>query len=335
MLNNYFITNKYLKYVIGTLLLLIALLSGFLYYNNHYTIKNMRGKHIFAETLNKIDSLDAIKIISPLSGEIYLHRVNGEWRFKQANDYFVDPEMITDFYNMVKKSLVIRMQSSNKDALRNFQLLNTNEAADGNGLGTLVETYDADGELMDSLIIGKRTGTEDQAYARLNNTNYALTISSLGKFDGYAESWVPYPLLQINIDFVEALGISGQSLGRDQIDNLLQHSSLIRDFFSVLDYIEYQGITLRSDLQQAYPDAQPQRIEVGMLGGMVYLFDIYYVEDSYWMTITLASTKIAHKSIIPFVQQNQRYFADWVFHLDYKQGQTLYRTRLSADMLNK
>jgi len=139
-------TDKYLKVILGCALLLVAILSGVALYNHYFDAKNMRGKYVFANSRQEIDNLSAIKIISAGGHEINLYRQGDSWRFKEANDYFVNTDMMQNFYNMISKSIVISVHNGKKSQLAENDLLNPQETTERDGVGTLVKTYDADGK---------------------------------------------------------------------------------------------------------------------------------------------------------------------------------------------
>lgn len=326
-------TDRYLKRILFATLLLLAILSGIAIYNHYFDAKNMRGKYVFANSRQKIESLSAFKIVSAGGNEINLYRKGDSWRFKEANDYFVNTDMIRNFYNMINNSIVISVHNGKKSLLAENNLLNPQETSDRSGAGTLLITYDINGGELDRVILGKKNGFEDYVFARDAEHSYSYTINSVGIFNGNPEAWIPYPLLQVQNQYIEGIALGGNEIDREQIDYLLLHSAIFRKLFDVLNFIDYQGNALRSDLRQAFPDAKPQRIEIAMIGGLVYIFDIYHVEGSYWMEITLASKRLAHKDILPFIQKNQQYFSDWVFQLATDQGELMYNIRIAHDKL--
>ena len=61
--------------------------------------------------------------------------------------------------------------------------------------------------------------------------------------------------------------------------------------------------------------------------GLVYILKIFEQGDSYWLAVNLEYTKIPRKEVIPFVNENKKYFDKWYFQLDTEQGKILYESK--------
>ena len=58
------------------------------------------------------------------------------------------------------------------------------------------------------------------------------------------------------------------------------------------------------------------------------MLNIYFADNTYWLTIHLQMNKIARKEVGAFVGENQKYFKDWIFQLNDEQGSALYDTQI-------
>ena len=82
------------------------------------------------------------------------------------------------------------------------------------------------------------------------------------------------------------------------------------------------------DFTADFPQAAPHQIRVETEIGLVYVLNVYQpAENDYWLAVSLESTRLARKEVQPFIAENQKYFADWVFNLDDSQGKILFNSR--------
>lgn len=277
----------------------------------------VRGEFAFAETRNNLKRLGHVQMITPDSGEINLYRRDGLWYFKEAKDYFVNVERLADFFKMMNTAMVERVIDENVNEIHQ------------NGLepqsGTILKTYDLDGKLLDDVIIGKRTD-KNSAFVRSTKTpKYFYIVSSVGAFSGQPMDWVPYPLLSIEHNLIHFLVINGRKLNRAKVEERILRSPAMRRLILALQYMDYVGLINRKDLlEDKTITPEKKTIKVGVVGGLIYDMDIYRVKGTYWIGITLRADKIARREVRPFVEQNQKYFSDWLFQLDNEQGKILF-----------
>lgn len=324
LLKDWDMKNKYLyfaAYFCGAVILLAVLAFEYMQYQQG---RNVRGQYTFANTRQHISELARIKIITALDGEINIIREDNVWRFKEANNYFANVEMLSEFYKMINNSIILTVS----DKMSPEQIgLAINKDGKPNS-GTIVETYDTQGQLLDSLVLADFVDVDDHRYARLTNRPYIYMINGAVRFSGRAETWLPYPLLSIPQNIVEEFVWNGETYNRYYFEKLLQHSAKGRMVMQILRFIEYQGLTTTLDFVKAYPMAKSKKIKVVTIAGLIYNLYVYHAEGTYWLKVTLSSTKVPHKEVIPFIKNNQKYFDKWMFQLNDQQGAMLYRLDL-------
>lgn len=298
----------------------IALLffCGALWHQRYVTAGQVRGQFVFEQTRNNIRRLAKIKMTTPENGEINIYYKNGDWLFKEAKDYFANVHRLSEFYNMANNSLI--------EAVRPAATAELNDKNLTVETGTKIVTYDMADQVLDELIIGKHSnGASAYAY-NPQNKGYYYIISDVGSFSGKAEDWVPYPLLTIDERMIKAVKTEKIVLDRAQIEQLqTQSQPAIQKMLSVLSFIGYDGVSVKSELlSDEAQNIQPHKIEIIMAGGLIYEFEIYEIEDLYWLSIKLKADKIVYKDVPSFIDNNQKYFADWLFLMNTRQGKTLY-----------
>ncbi|MBR1825167.1 MAG: DUF4340 domain-containing protein [Alphaproteobacteria bacterium] len=310
--------DKYFRYV-WIFVAVAAVLFGMSVYRQYNSdAGKIRGQYAFAQTRDNIKLLQHIKMTTPESGEVNLEFADGDWRFKEAKGYFINVNRLADFYAMVNSALIETVNPAAKETLEKQNL--TPET------GTVVITYDNTGNVLDEMIIGKRYD-DDSVYAYSEkNKGYYYIIGPVGAFAGGARDWIPYPLLSIDGGRIRRMILRGHLFEGEKLEQLMQSSFNMQRALGVLSFIGYDGVSLKSDLaEDKYADIKPRTLDIVMDNGLIYAFEIYEIEDLYWLGITLKVDKISRKGVASFVKQNQKYFADWLFLMDTRQGRTLYK----------
>lgn len=308
---------KYIRRAFIFLAAAVLFFGGALWHQRHIAAGQVRGQFAFEQTRNNIRQLGKIQMTTAEGGEINIYRKSGDWFFKEAKDYFVNVHSLADFYKMANNSLIEAVRSAEAAELEDKHL--TLET------GTKVVTYDTVGNVLDEVIIGKHlNGASAYAY-QPKNKGYYYIISDVGAFSGMPEDWIPYPLLTVPENLMKTVKTEKSVLSKAQIEQKAAADAGMQRVLDVLSFISYDGVSAKSELlSEEARSVQPRKIEITMAGGLIYAFEIYKIEGLYWLGVTLKTDKIARKEVPPFVKNNQKYFADWLFLMNTRQGKTLY-----------
>ena len=310
-------TDKYFRYVLIFAVITAVLFGMSMYYRFDTDASKIRGHYAFMQTRNNIKLLRQIRLTTPKSGEVNLVFADNEWHFKEAKDYFINVNRLADFYDMVNNALIKTVNPVNQKVLAEHHL--TPET------GTMVVTYDNQGNVLDEMIIGKHYD-DNLVYAYYaKNKGYYYIIGPVGAFSGDAGDWIPYPLLSIDTNHIRRIIIQGRLYEGEKLKKLMQYSFNMQRAFGVLSFIGYNGVTTKSELaEDMTAEVESRTFDVVMDNGLIYAFKIYEIESLYWLEITLKSDKISRKGVAEFVKHNQKYFSDWLFLADTRQGKILY-----------
>lgn len=313
------------KYILGSILFVLTsllILAGVWGYSRYRQGANVRGEYALSATRDKINYLGNIKISTSSGGEFNIHRLSdGSWRFKEAKDYYVNEDMLASFFKMVKNSVIVSVLPVDDEFLQQNNL--TKET------GIKVETYDYDGKLLDKVILGKWIPEQQLMMIKSSaNEHYAYAVSAINNFSGSPQDWIPYPLLNIKTSEIKSVIINGNKKDYREFNKLLSSSSAWREFARVLDFVEYQGLTYKSDLADLPPDTKVRQIDVLMLTGMFYKLTVLNVGTSYWVLISMDAQKVFTREAINVAADTYRYYADWVFQLMEEQGKALFNGEL-------
>lgn len=324
------------KYLLLTLISVVfmALFAGIsVWYSQRKQGENVRGQYAFAETRSNIRRLRHVKLTTADTGEINLYLKDGVWYFSEAANYFVNPEQLADFYYMLNNSIFTSVSKTHKDDYEQKSLLSPLDNSKNSG--TLVETFDEEEKLLDSVIIGKSDSQGEERFARVKKYPYVYKISAVRGFSGVAGAWIPYPLLEIPTYAVRNIFIQNIKLSEKAVAAYLPYSENLQKLMKILAFLEYDGIAYKIDFTNDYPDAEARQMSVETKVGLIYNFKIYKIGNGdYWLEVELDKSRISQKGVDSFVAENQKYFKDWVFNLNDEQGEFLYETR-AANIVDK
>lgn len=310
-------SKKYLWFALVFSLVAFLFCGGVWLYQKSQKEDLVRGEYAFIASKNNLRHIGRIQMITPENGEINIYRRDGLWYFKEAKDYFANVERLSTFFKIVNEALIERADAVSATDLHHMEL-------DENG--TVLRIYDLNDQLLDAVVLGVRLD-KDSIYMRPEeNSNSAYLIGPVGAFSGHPMDWIPYPLLALDHEQINKLVIRGRELNRRKIEDRIMRSPAMRQLILTLKYVDYSGLVYKADILEddtLFVEMHP--IEVVMDNGLTYALNIYKVqEDSYWLGITLKADKIARLEVRPFIEQNQKYFADWLFQLNDEQGKILF-----------
>lgn len=318
-------SKKSLKLIILLVILTAVLLGAVLFYRKATDEQNLRGTYTFAAARQNIKSIAEIVFKAPQYGDVTIYRKDNAWYFKQAGDYFANTDMLAIFYAIVGKSVIVSVMPATKDILKENNLLSAEESENGVGEGTEITIYDNEGKLLDEIIMSNVSDNTDYALARKKGSLYMYVISGVGYFSGAPSSWIPYPLLSVQPQYLKSISFEDKVYTIEELKHFNNEAEKVNKIVETAAFIDYQGIVKKEDFISSLPSAvQPREIRFHMIGGFIYIFRIYKLDESYWMQVELANDSVAHTGVPSFVAEYQKYFSDWVFELFDENGEIFY-----------
>lgn len=320
------------KYIISALIFVFIATAALIFsgwYKQYKKDANVLGQYTFAETRQNIRRMAHVRITTAADGSFNINRRGEYWRFQEAADYFVNPDSLANLYNMINNSVIMNVQTGDKKLFADAGLVAPTAAkAKAKFKGTRIEIFDDEENLLNDIIIGNSLNDGEYHFARQTDGSYVYNVSQIGIFNGSPQSWIPYPLLKIKENMIEALVLDGRILSRQLLHDIKPHLSFIKDLLDALSFLRYDGIAKLPEFKQTFPDVQPQTVKVVTPLGLIYTLNIYHTDDAYWLTVYLQMDKIARTEVATFIGENQKYFKDWVFQLSPEQGAALYNTQI-------
>lgn len=316
---------KSLKLIILLVILTAVLLGAVLFYRKATDEQNLRGTYTFAAARQNIKSIAEIVFKTPQSGDVTIYRKDNAWYFKQAGDYFANTDMLAIFYAIVGKSVIVSVMPATKDILKENNLLSAEESENGAGEGTEIAIYDNEGKLLDEIIMSNVSDNTDYALARKKGSLYMYVISGVGYFSGAPSAWIPYPLLSVQPQYLKSVSFEDKVYTVEELKHFNNEAEKINKIVETAAFIDYQGIVKKEDFDASLSESvKPREIRFHMIGGFIYIFRIYKLDESYWLQVELANDPVAHTGVPSFVAEYQKYFSDWVFELFDENGEIFY-----------
>lgn len=318
-------SKRSLKLIILFIFLTLVVLGSVLFYQKATNEQNLRGTYTFAAARQNIKSIAKIVFKTPQFGNVTIYRKDSAWHFKEAGDYFINTDMLRIFYAIVSKSVIVSVTPVTTDILKENNLLSAEESKDGEGEGTEIAVYDNEGKLLNEIIINKGSDNNDYAVARKKGSMYMYVISRVGYFSGAPSAWIPYPLLSVQQQYLKSVSLRDKLYTAEELKHFNNEAEKVNKIVETAAFVDYQGIVKKDDFFASLPKlAQPREIRFNMIGGFVYIFRIYKLDESYWLRVELANDAVAHAGVPPFVDEYQKYFSDWVFELFDENGEIFY-----------
>jgi len=311
----------------GLLILSIAVFCSFRYAQDEDN-RNVRGQHVFAQTRENMGTLQQIHISAPQSGikfTVYLSDDN-IWRIKELSDYFASPSMLAEFYAMVNNSLIMKVSEGNEKLFSAYSLFAQSEKYPSESVGTVVETYDKEGNLLDKVVIGRAEENSEYYFARKEESSFIYSINKVNGFSGEPGAWLPFPLLEIHRSIITSVERNGVRLNDDVLEAGYLQSAKVKEFLRTLSFIGYQNIVTKKKFAERLKEAELHSLSVETVVGLVYVLDVYKIDDKYWLGVTLKSTRVSKKEVPGFISENQKYFENWLFQLSDDDGKVLYNS---------
>ena len=291
----------------------VILFTSFIYIQKQHE-KNLRGTYTFSNTKDNIHIMKTIKIKNNENEELTIYREKDVWKIKEAADYYVNPHILVNFYDMIHNSIITTvLEEEYNDETENK---------------TIIETYSEDNNLLDRIILGKEAENKKYKYAVINNNSISYLINNTEKFSSDLYDWVPHPLLRLPYQDISFLEIDGKKINKNILEKILPYYEEIAKGLKFFSYMTYESIIKKEDIFKIIPQDKPHNITITISSGIMYSFDIYKTGDLYLISITLNTTRIPRKEANEFVKNNQPYYSDWLFAINSDIGSILYNLTL-------
>ena len=287
---------------------------------NVYVEENPVGKFLFEET-NK-QGIDVAQIVVKTSNlQISLYYENKFWHVKEADSYYADLITVNKLFQDINQAKIEAVATgiSSKDAgVEQGRNIN----------GTQIQTYNQKGELLDSILIGKKKN--NFWYASRVGSNQIYMISGGFALPDKLNYWLQQPLISLLPENVESMIIqstTGQQLAyrlseKSPFFNLKQQPTNVIPLLDKFVLFNYQNV---KQIQNTPLDSlQPEKtIVLFPYSGLIYGIEIFKIEGEYWIRVDLSITKLPTKVASDYIKDSLFLYKGWAFKIDKKLGKYL------------
>lgn len=308
--------------IISLLITCISVAAAYLLLQsqNVYMEENPVGNFLFEET-NK-QGTDITKIVVKTSDlQVSLYYENKFWHIQEADGYYADLITINKLFQDINQTKIeaLSMNVTAKEA---------GVEQGRNASGTQIQTYNQKGELLDSIIIGKKKN--NFWYASRSGSEQIYLIS--GNFDlpDSMNYWLQQPLISLLPENVESLLIqssTGQQLAyrlaeKSQFLNLKQQPVNVIPLLDKFVLFTYKDV---KKIQNTPLDSlKPQKIIILFpYSGLIYGIEVFQIEGEYWIKVDLSITKLPTKLASDYIKDSLFLYEGWAFKVDKKLGKYL------------
>lgn len=293
---------------------------------NIYIDENPVGNFLFEETNKQGTDVNKIVIKAP-NIQITLFYENKFWHIQEADGYYADLITINKLFQNINQAKI--------------ESLSINVKAKDAGVeqgrymsGTKIQTYNKNGKMLDSVIIGKKKN--NFWYASYSGSEKIYLISGDFDFSDRLKYWLQQPLISLSPENVESLIIqssTGQQLAyrlseKSSFFNLKQQPTNViplLDKFVLFTYKDVKKIT-NTPLESLQPE---KMIVLFPYSGLIYGIEIFKIDEEYWVKVDLSITKLPTKLAKEYIKDSLFLYQGWAFKIDKNLGKYLVNFKIN------
>ena len=279
------------------------------------------GNFLFEKT--NLEGEKVQKIIIK-SGQIQatLFYENKFWKIKEADNYYADLVTVNQLFQNIN-SAKIEAEITDKNEEETGLIIGKD-----NPSGYEIQTYNAAGEMLDDVIIGKKIN--NFFYAKNANSPEIYMASGDFLFSDKLYYWLQQPLITLKPENIESLIMqnpTGQQIAFRKGNgaffyNIKQQRTNILPLLEKFMMLTFIGV--KNSQNTPMKDEQAQKTIVLFTNpGLIYGIDLYKVEDQYWIKVSLSISKLPTKMAQDYIKDTQFLYQNWYFKLDRQTGSFL------------
>lgn len=310
---------KFLKS--GFLLLMVSALFavGVIYATSNQNSRQYIGNLVFAKSSSQIANIGEI-ILKPPSDTITLSVEDNLWRVKEANNYYANYTFIKELFDEISNSSFYRKQNPLSEAkLTKYDL---------DAKGFQINVFDKNGQLLNSVLIGKKTANGLYHFAKIKDNSDVFLITGKYSLPQKTFSWLEQPLLAIADNSVLAITLDNQGFERSDITTPFHISGTNTDanIKGLLRQFEYlpaiSAISAHNFNALGYQEQK--NITITTFDGLIITIKLYGNGQEYWINISLSSTTLPTTKISDYIKDNAFLYDNWYFEISPQVGKLLF-----------
>ncbi len=291
-------------------------------YKNEPQINN--GRLIFAQTVAQ-KNISKVIITSP-ENTITFEADNNMWLIKESDYYYANIELFNLLLNDFHTARYIGKQAFNPSLLEKLSLLMP--AKEKIGAGTLIETFDEQGNKLDAIIIGKKNKKNNFYFVRPADKEEVWIADGNFLLPTEIYSWLMQPLFEFPENIFDAISItqSGKTATAERTDarsyffnngNVVFPQSVI-ERYSYL--ITEKVLSVQNFDEILFP--HHKQIVLSTFNGLKLTTDMFYDNQDYWIKITLSPMVLSTAAVNAYIKDNAFRYDGWYFKIPPAAGKT-------------
>lgn len=310
---------KFLR--LGLLLLVVSALfaATVIFIFSSQVNRRVTGTLVFAKSSAQIADIGEILLKTP-TDTVTLNVDNDLWRIKEVDNYYANYKFIKELFDEINHSTYYRKQTEMSDVKLNKYDLNAN--------GLSITVFDKGGQLLNSVIIGKKTGNGLYRFALIPETGEVYLITGRYIFPKKLYSWMEQPLLALEGNEVTSLSVNNQTIKRDEVfvpfhlagtEMTVNPDGLLK-LFSYLPALDAKS----SQNFNTEAFANQRAIEITTFDGLIVSLELYENKDDIWLKISLSTTTLPTTKTNDYIKNNRFLYDGWYFKINPVVGKTLF-----------
>jgi len=308
---------KHLK--IAGLIFSLGLVFLFFGFTENKTLfyKMSKGSYFFTKTRD-CPQVKSVVLTFPDNQKISIEQQDDLWRIKELDDYYASFNKINTLVALIRNTTVYR-----SDKL-------TNDVASpvAKKPNIVIESFNANGELIDKGEIYARLPHNKYHYALLNNDGLLYQIIGDFSLSSAVTDWAQMPLLAVERKQIERIKSDDFEVYRrfntEEFKSIAtkEPAAHIRGLIENLWYLSAQDVrhALHFDLTKYQKN---RHYEIWLFGGAIYDLDIFNNGTEYWLNIRLKAGKIVNASTARQLKENSILYDGWFFRIDKNKGEAI------------
>lgn len=303
---------------IAGLILCITLAIMFLgiFHSFHYTQTLSRGSFFFENT-KKATDVQTIKLKFADGNIVTLQQKDNLWHVKEADEYYASFRKINSLIKLLYQTAIYRADYLSKDKRQTLpaELIS-------------ITTYNKKDAVIDEAKILSKQDNNKFYYALLNDNNFLYQLNGDFELSSLVMDWIQMPLLTLHENNIKRIQTDNFNVFRrfknDELKTVETHLSVpqIQNLLQNLWYLT--AIEIRHAVhfkQDAFPNTK--KYEITLLNGIIYVINIFYNDNEYWVSLKLDKEKIASLEARRIIEENNMLYDGWFFKIDEQTGKAI------------
>ena len=298
---------------VGLLLFLISM-------QKNTATRNDIGEFLFENTNKEGTKVEKIVIKMPKI-QISLYYENKFWHIKEADGYFADLITINKLFQDLNNSKIEAIATG--ISLEEAGIKNNQDT-----IGIEIETYNNQGKMLDSVILGKKKN--NYWYAAKSGEKQIYLISGIFDLSDNLKYWLQQPLISI-----EPKNISSFIMQTETGQQVAYKTSMESPFYNlqqkqinVMPLLEKFMLFMPQNakkIQNTPLDSlKPNKIIVLFAySGLIYGIEIFQIEEDFWIKVDLSINKLPTKIASQYIKESLFLYQGWAFKIDKNLGKFL------------